>query len=144
MTTIAYRDKVLAGDRRSTDGSLIVPGRYRKVYKNKCGWLYGAAGTSGPCEALNAYMASCPDFSEELPPRGKYTAIVVSPDGRVYNIDNGWIELLPKDIEFYVVGSGAPAALGALWMGANAVEAVEIASEIDNCTGGGVDHVSLN
>jgi hypothetical protein len=144
LTTIAYRDGVLAGDRRATDDGTIMPGRFRKVYKNKQGWLYGACGDSGPCEHLNRFMHSCP---EGLPfdarwPAGKYSALVVSPDGHLFIVEKGFIEQL-YDQEFYAMGSGTTPALGAMYMGADAIQAVKIAIEIDSKSGGGVDAVSL-
>jgi hypothetical protein len=44
---------------------------------------------------------------------------------------------------FAALGSGSDAALGALYHGASAREAVEIASLVDTATGDGVDSLFL-
>lgn len=147
MTTIVYRDGVLAADRRSSDGSYILPGRYRKAYKNKTGWLYAAAGTSGPCEDLNRFMHRAPadmDMFQSKFPRGDYSALIVSPQGELYVVERGLVEEITKVASFYALGSGSGPALGALYMGASAVDAVEIAQQIDMKSGGGTDHVTLS
>jgi ATP-dependent HslUV protease subunit HslV len=144
MTTIVWRDGTLAGDQRSTDDGAIMPGRYVKVFKNEKGWLYGSCGTSGPIEEFNRFMSGVvASIDPKKLPRGDYNGLVVSPNGDVFDIDRGYIEKLPSTIPYYVVGSGRKVALGALFMGASAEQAVRAAIEHDASTGGEVDVVLL-
>jgi len=64
-------------------------------------------------------------------------AIVLTPQGIFVYAET----IIPVQLEqdFYAIGSGAHAALGAMFCGKNPVEAVEIAAKIDPYTGGVVD-----
>lgn len=145
MTTIAYRGGYLAGDQRTTDSGSIMPGRYTKVRRNSKGWIYGCAGQSGPIIEFDTFMQEFkPDkFPNKKTPRGDYRAIVVDPTGQVYDVDKGIAEALPP-VPFYAIGSGTDAALGAMYHGASAYEAVKCAIEVDNLSGGDVDCIPLH
>lgn len=66
----------------------------------------------------------------ELSPTGIY---LYSSSGKRYPIRDA----------FFAIGSGAPYALGAMAMGANPEEAVQIASKFDPATGGSIDVLQL-
>lgn len=146
MTTIAYRDGVLAGDQRTTDDGAIVPGRFIKVFKNDQGWLYGACGDSGPMEDFYRFMAGVVNSIDpkRIPRSGIYEAIIVSPTSDVFVVEKGFIEKYPLDTEYLAIGSGRKVAYGALYMGATPAQAVQAAITHDNCTGGSVNVVLLN
>lgn len=142
MTTIAYRDGVLAADTATylNDSSVRVPGRSSKVRKLPDGSLYSGAGVVSQIEALGRWLAS--GSSLEQPRFDDVTALHVRADGTV-RIYDGCAEREIIDAPFYAVGTGAAAAIGAMMAGATATEAIRIAMAIDPYTAGEIDVVSL-
>lgn len=144
MTTIAYRDGVMAGDRRVTEDSLVAF-EMRKVFKRKSdGALVGGVGNT---TILQRYVDWFLDGERGFKPNMGLTkddetcVIVARPSGKVeYHDRNGIQPILGK---FFAIGSGASAALGALEMGATARQAVRVASKYDTNTGNGFHVVEL-
>lgn len=132
MTTIAYRDGVLAADSLVTLGSTKVHGSYQKI--RRIGeYLVGTAGSVADCQAFVVWLKECD--STQPPPKGEYDALVVGPQGRVREIENGSVLPSPRGAKFFALGSGGPFALAAMYAGASATEAVKIAAKIDTSTG---------
>jgi hypothetical protein len=134
MTTIAYRDGVLAADSLATSNGL------RDDYGSKI-WkigrvLVGACGDRAICLKFREWVAN--GLEGDSPFQGKEdgNGIVVAPGGNVVCWGNHgpW----PVSTPFYSLGSGYQIAIGALEMGATASEAVEIAARHDTSTGGRV------
>jgi 20S proteasome alpha/beta subunit len=140
VTTIVYRDGVLAGDSRTTDEATIYPGATPKVFKNKAGWLYGASGNVAAIERFNEW-ADALKVRLTKAPGGNFEGILVSPKGAIYFVEGGSAWKL--NAPFAATGSGRDAAYGALHFGASALEAVDIAIKIDSGSGLPVTHVSL-
>jgi len=137
VTTIAYRDGVLAGDSRVTNGDLICPETVTKVIKLPNGSLLGCAGTLRDVfELRNALVEKHP-----LPDLKKVTALLITPDEQLWSYDRTtWNEM---DAPYYAIGSGEQFALAALWMGADAVQAVKCGIHFDKNSGGRVRTVRL-
>lgn len=132
MTTICYRDGVLAADSLVTLGSTKVHGNYQKI--RRIGeYLVGTAGSVADCQAFVVWLKECD--STQPPPKGEYGALVVGPQGRVREIENGSVLPCPRGAKFFALGSGGPYALAAMYAGATATEAVKIAAKIDTSTG---------
>lgn len=132
MTTVVYRDGVLAADSLVTmGGALKVHGEYRKI-RRIGDFLVGASGGVADCEKFIQWLTSNGDAD---PPKGEYHALVVSPKGHVREIEGGHALPRPRKAQFYAIGSGAPFALAAMYAGADAVTAVKIAAKIDTATG---------
>lgn len=136
MTTICYRDGILAGDSAWCDGDGFASS-HTKLLRLKHGALYGACGAADDrqlVDLLQRYMKP-----EELPyfdvlrtmPDGK--ALVIWPRGDVWQIDTGdedhgaWQVHAP----FAAIGSGAKYARGAMAAGVTADSAVRIACDLD-------------
>ncbi len=138
MTTLVFRDGVLAADSRCTNNDWIASGAIRKVRRLADGTLLGFCGTlpdvSRLAEALEAGKDDLPEIDGKV--------VVIRPSGaiRVYE-DKGWFDLDPAP--FHAWGSGMPPALGALHMGASAEQAVRIACLVDSGSGGPVRSVRL-
>jgi hypothetical protein len=65
-------------------------------------------------------------------------------DGKdLFEVDWMWRPILIPKTDFVAIGSGAAAAMGAMYMGASAREAVAAAKKIDNYTGGAVKTIAL-
>ena len=135
MTTIVFRDGVLAADTRSIRGDRITPGIARKIGRNPDGTLWAVTGE------LAEAMAFVRDVQDGVPKPRKIpdtaTVILIKPTGLngvvQVNEGEGWFEY--GDIPFVAFGSGMAPALGALYQGATAEEAVRIAAKVDPGTG---------
>lgn len=141
MTTIAWDGKTLAADKQT-----VLCGT--KMNRTKLHWLadgsmIGLAGTSTVNDAFVAWLdggaiGERPKIfddmehgPEAIQVMANGTAWLHSPFGRI-RIEQ----------RFAAVGSGAPYAMAALYMGRSAEEAVAIAIALDPESGGGVDTMS--
>lgn len=151
MTTIAYRDGIIAADSRLTvdHGSGARKHTCRKLFRKTVGEgkkahdvIIATAGESSPGMVFVDWYGSgkpIPDLFLHL--GGDFLCLVLTPHG-LYEYDvycRG--ELIEE--EFYAVGSGSMAALAAMHCGKSAVEAVRVAARIDSFTGGRVVSESL-
>lgn len=141
MTSIAYRDGVLAADSGvQSRGTRI--GSVQKVFKAKDGSLLAYAGDANLAADVAEWVDgglrhdSVPDTAD----RG--TILWVQPDGSVHIIDGGG-KPYPVEAPFYAEGSGEDLALGAMAAGASAVQAIEIAIHFDSGSSGPVQFVEL-
>jgi hypothetical protein len=128
MTTLAYRNGVLASDSACQCGGWRQPGAIEKIWRIKKRLVSGTGDVNRIarfCRWVEAGMkGDAPEMGEES--RG----IVIEPSGRVREFEaTGEISLI--EAPFYAWGSGMPPALGALYMGATAERAVEIAILVD-------------
>jgi hypothetical protein len=138
MTTIVYRDGVLVADGRSCAGEWMLPNRPRKIVRLPDGTLATGSGEAVRIEAFMRWSRamvfglksdSAPDMGDDA--RG----ILILPDGKVRVFEgNGWYD--EDAAPFYAWGRGMPVALGALYMGATAEQAVEVACRVDPSSGG--------
>lgn len=134
MTTIAYRDGIMASDSLVTQGGVTkAPGSYAKIQRLANGTLYGAAGCVSDCSRFLLWLTT--ENDDDQPPKGDYSAILVSAQGKVMEIECGNIMPRPRGTKFIAIGSGAPYANAAMYAGATAPEAVKIAVKIDPMSG---------
>lgn len=146
MTTIVYsrKHKTMAGDSQLTYGSTREMSM-RKVFRRpKDGALIGVAGIASLATKIVEWFMNDEEYGER-PPFGieskEAQAILVRPDGTVEFHDlYGYHHV---DGDFFVGGTGADVALGALEMGATPQQAVRIAAKYDTKTGGKVRYVKL-
>src|SRR5690242_20657946 len=146
MTTIAYKNGVIAADSRVTVESEGGGARnfdtkklFRKTVQidgQPTDVILATAGESAPgslfveawgtgkslAEIRELFAYSEPDF----------TILVVSPKG-LFEVDR-WCVLEPVYEPFYAIGSGSKIAMGAMEAGASAQKAVEIACKRDPFT----------
>jgi hypothetical protein len=129
MTVIAYRDGVIAGDGvmefdtcKDASGSINAP--CVKVAKRK-GYLFGASGHE--CPALPLLMDAFFDHDDEAKAtlrRYDFSMMVITPAFEIQI----WDEKSTYEVirhPFYAIGYGAQCALGAMHLGATAVQAVK-------------------
>lgn len=151
MTTIAYRDGILAADSRVTygeEGSARIH-TCKKLFRKKVTQgkksfdvIIATAGESAPGMLfVDWYGTGKPIPDTFLHLGGDFLCLVLTPSG-LFEFD---VYCRGEEVndDFYAIGSGAKAALGALWCGKSAVEAVRIASRIDPYTGGRIVTESL-
>lgn len=133
MTTIAYRDGVMASDSRGYGGDRAPVGSKTKIHRLPDGTLMGCSSNApGQPEAVFAWYAGGAD-PREAPAFGdaKFRLLVVRPDGQSFLGENSFYLSGPLDARFFAVGSGQEYALGAMEAGASAVRAVEVAIKLD-------------
>lgn len=135
MTTIVYRDGVMAADSRAYAGDKQPIGFKRKIHKLDDGTMIGATSVwPGAGEGIiEWWKAGCPkDF--KLP--DSFTMLAVKANGEVYYASNSPFVSGPLSGDWWAIGSGEQYAAGALAMGATPYVAVAIASDLDAWTGG--------
>lgn len=155
MTTIAYRDGILAADScvsLQTEAGGARKFRCEKLYAklvyerenadDSKKVIIALAGESSPGLVFLDWYGS----DDEPPQRlidgaADFTALILTEDG-LFEAD---AYCRPDKIleDFYAIGSGAKAAMGAMYAGASALEAVEIAAKIDPYTAGPFTTMSL-
>jgi ATP-dependent protease HslVU (ClpYQ) peptidase subunit len=137
MTTIAYRDGVLAADSRECDEGIVVDNRCTKVFRLPDGRLFAAAGSSEDGYRLLIALQKnhTPPSLEEV------SAILVLLNGTFWLYEgNVWRVQKGK---FYALGTGAPFAYAAMKAGADARKAAAIGAELDPNSGGKVKFLRL-
>jgi 20S proteasome alpha/beta subunit len=136
MTTIAYRDGVLAGDTQVTCGSTI-DGYVAKVFR-KGRLLYTTTGDSGLGDRFRQWVESGMEGDAPEMKDGDANAnglLFPGGDRVVWRYDKVWAT---HHAPFFAYGSGSTIALGAMYAGATAEEAVRAAATRDTNTGGEV------
>ena len=138
MTVIATRDGILASDSQLTGGEGSYLTDCRKIKKVK-GWLIGASGDFGPSELfMNKFDPSIIEEKRIVPWGSKdetMCAIIVSPKGKVYYMEtNGTFIHVPNGR--IAIGCGELCAMGAMEVGASAVDACKAAiKHVEGCGG---------
>lgn len=130
VTTIAYRDGVLAADTLMTANGMRAGDQVKIMRRGRL--IIGFAGASRNFEAFRNWLASGATgaFSSEdgnvfiIPPDG---CPVVWGDG-----DTPWRETAP----FWALGTGEAVAMGAMQAGSSAEDAVRAAIALDVNSGG--------
>lgn len=143
MTTLVYRDGILAADRACSAGSRY-EAQVRKVWRRSDGALVGGCGRySLIARWVEWFLAGERGRAPSLGDADDADAdmLTIRPSGLVtFHERFGHMHIKAP---FYAMGSGADFAYGALEMGANARQAVRVASRRDNNSGGGINWVSL-
>lgn len=147
MTTIAYRNGVMAGDTRISNESDIDVSAFRKVYKLRSGALIGFAGNVGDIQKTIDALHVNPNNLGFTPEDDEFEALLVLPDGKVRHWqDATWFDI---DAKFFAIGSGGDAANVAMHtmmvLGAeiDPRKAIRVAMKFDKGTGGKVHTVRL-
>lgn len=136
MTTIVWRDGVLAADSRAYSGDKTPIGFKKKIHRLDNGDLFGAS--SSKVGSVEHFMRLVNEhgvfksFEEEI----LLKAIVVTKDGSFYLFNDLKSFSGPIHADYIAIGSGEEYALGALEMGSSAIEALEVAIRLDPWTGG--------
>lgn len=144
MTTIAYRNGVLASDSRISNGDWTTPGEAKKIFRLPDGGMIGLGGSAVKVAVILEWARGGQQESARptaLP--DEQHGIVVRPSGAVSFLEG------PRCLEysfaapFYAIGSGRIPALAAMLAGATAKRAIVIAAELEPCTGGAVRFLRL-
>lgn len=138
MTTIAYRDGILAADTKVSEdglycGSITKVGKIGEV-------LFAATGSLFFLQSFSDWVRNgLPEpMPEDIKNDENGTGILIYRE-HFLNLEKGKWDRLYTD--FAAFGSGRRIALGALAMGGSAIEAVEIAIKYDTYSGGDIKFV---
>lgn len=134
MTTIAYKDGIIAYDSRITSGGTIESDSFDKKVESDGVIFFFSGGLMDREKAIEAWRAD--ECEDEL----GFSAIVVDDGGLVWSFasyDGPSVERLPMSwFGHMAIGSGADHAITAMDCGLSAKEAVKMAAKRDVCTGG--------
>jgi len=141
MTTIVYRDGVMAADSRAFAGDRNPIGyktKIRAMVVDDVAYLVGVSSPApGYGEAVLNWFEAGMDIHDTPPmPEQGFTLLAVDAGGQGYYAANSFYLSGPLTNEWWAIGSGDEFAIGALRSGATAVEAVAVAKEFDQWTGG--------
>lgn len=145
MTTIVYRDGVMAADRRAYSGDKKGIGAKTKIHRLDDGTLWGVSSSNVGADALirRWVEGGCGDASPDQLKPDSFELLLVRPNGDVFYA-NGNLDLTgPLKADFFAIGSGDHFAMGAMAMGASAAKAVQIASDLDLWSGEGMTVLEL-
>jgi|TARA_R100001530_G_C4196269_1_gene123520 ATP-dependent protease HslVU (ClpYQ) peptidase subunit len=140
MTTIAYRDGIIASDSQETYGDGRI-GYCKKLYRLKDVIL----ATSGDSYTglifvdwyeRGARLEDAPDLSH-VQSDEDFECLVIEDLDNIYTI-NRFFQKYPIEMPdgFCAIGWGSPYAIASMEMGADARKAVQVASKYDCYTGG--------
>lgn len=131
MTTLVYKDGVIAWDSRVSSGDTVLTDSAQKRYKahGKTFWLCGTVGDFA--DLIRAYGL------REKPERDlDVGGFVLDSTGlRVLGYGDGEVWSSPVTYP-RALGSGSDFAYGAMDCGRSAIEALRVAAGRDTCTGG--------
>lgn len=139
MTVIAWDGKTLAADRQGCRGQGQIF-RTTKIKALPTGEVMAWTGTRDQGLMLwdwyenGAVVEDYPKFQAT----DDWTILIVARNGRAMEFNNQPVAM-PVEEGFMAWGQGAPFALGAMAMGADACKAVEVASHLCESCGMGVD-----
>lgn len=145
MSTIVYRDGVLASDTRAYTGSIIPIGEKSKSRHYRSGIVAGITTSKpGTSERLFAWLgkilaqndAPLDQILWEEADRldgelGRFTILAVDNDRRAFLFEDSLFPSGPIEAPYYAVGSGREYAMGALDTGASAIDALRVACRAD-------------
>lgn len=153
MTTIAYRDGIIAADSRLTYTTEAGGSRkhscvklFRKTVtqgKKTFDVIIATAGESSPALVFYDWYGSGKPIPDVLLHHGgDFTCLILTPKG-LFEAD---VYCRPDLVQepFYAIGSGSKEALTAMHCGKSAIEAVRMASLVDPYTGGRIVYDALD
>jgi ATP-dependent protease HslVU (ClpYQ) peptidase subunit len=141
MTTVAYRDGVLASDSRLTcNKDWIENDNSKKIYKLSDGSAVGVAGSAYQSETIIERLKAALKTKDKKLPKvsdlRKAEALLVCPDGDLWFHPQGGYSWQKMPDAPTALGSGWQWAMVAMDAGADARRAVELAIRRDVYSGG--------
>lgn len=142
MTTIAFKDGMLATDSRYAAGPHIL-GKGKKIWVFEKGVVVGSGSIVGIETFLSFYQGK--EYKAEIfkDEENEIDILVFDPTAKkVISYDKHLIAY-EYDAPFYAIGSGTDYAIGAMAFGATPKEAVLIASQYDKGTDGNIQELKI-
>lgn len=134
MTTIVYRNGIMAADGRAYGGDKVPIGTKCKITRLEDGTLVAVSSTIVGAMGLivDWYKNGAKEKGDDILP-DKFTMLAVKPNGEGFMANNIAALTGPLRADYWAIGSGEEYALGALAYseGCNAIAAVKAACELD-------------
>lgn len=143
MTTIAYKDGILAADSQMNVGNIKIPGA-AKIVSLPNGDILAGAGHLDKVAIAQAFFGqkNWKDKIDEAPIwEDGFEAILVS-KGKLYYCTRNCVPY-PVEHPFFAIGSGTDVAMAGMYTGLSAPDAVLLASELDIYTNNKVQIVNV-
>jgi hypothetical protein len=144
MTTIAYKNGILAADKQATYGSIKHP--TTKIWRLGDGSVAGGAGELSFIHAMMKWLDAGGDpatFPAHQRDKDDWQPImVVRPNGQIQIYERTPYPTISEG-KYFAIGSGREFAFMAMRLGKSAAEAVALTSEFDPGTGSLVDTLTL-
>ncbi|XAZ48334.1 proteasome subunit beta [Pseudomonas simiae] len=140
MTTIAYKDGLIAYDSQVTRGDIITDDAYEKCIEQKGVKFFCAGPVSDHQRLVDVYFGAKPEGNIDA------SALVVDGESLMHVAVDDTTGLWKTPIlqtRVYAIGSGSPFAFAAMDMGAGACKAIEMAAKRDTNTGGTIRTVII-
>lgn len=133
MSVIAYRGGIIAADTRAyLSWNTPSPGAKSKIRRLGNGTLIGVSTAKpGGGEVLMDWFAAGANPMKTDGHPDEFTLLAVTKDGQAHIYCDNVYPTGPIDAVFFAIGSGAEYALGAMYMGASAEDAVHAACRFD-------------
>jgi hypothetical protein len=116
-----------------------VPGRGKKLYRLKDGSMAAGAGSRKDIQEMVRWL----DGGDEPAKDNDAYLLHISTELSITYYEGTHVRDV-EDCSFYALGSGAAAALGAMYAGADAYGAIEAAIAVDPYTDGEIDTMTLH
>ncbi len=140
MTTVAFRDGVMAADSRGIDHGIGIV-RIQKIFRKKIKGKEHLFGVAGYWEAGLMFIdwfasrdAAMQERLSKLHDDSDFDVIVWT--GKKLLCADSFMRLTECTEDYYAIGSGAPHAITAMDCGKSARQAVQMAMKRDSGTGG--------
>lgn len=147
MTTITYRDGIMASDSRAFAGDALPIGRKQKAFRLESGDLVGISTTvPGLGDSLIGWIVNDRCEPDRFPARfteGKSWTILLVRSGGVFFCNDTAYLSGPLDAPYFAIGSGERYALGAMAMGASAERACEVGIDLDPWSDGPIQLLTV-
>jgi 20S proteasome alpha/beta subunit len=137
MTTIAFKDGIVAYESRITEGSLIADDNINKMTKVDGLTFFLCGDVAGEQALIRSYVTG--EVTDEDAENATYSMAWVVDGGIIYRlliVDGELFTEPQRQGNIVAMGSGSHFALGAMDAGASAKEAVKIAIGRDVSSGG--------
>jgi 20S proteasome alpha/beta subunit len=149
VTTIVYRNGILAADTRAYSGDATPIGLKQKIFQVK--YSDGTVSTFGIStpnpgfadEVKNWFVNDKSHDAQPILADRNFTALEIMDNGEVFYYSSNFTPSGPLIAPWFAIGSGVEYALGALEMGATAEEAVKAAAANDPWTGDVVQTITV-
>jgi 20S proteasome alpha/beta subunit len=134
MTTIVYKDGILAADSRSISNNVHFS-QYKKIYLIGED-VYGFAGdVISICQYVRLLKKEIKEF--KTPEKTNFAGMRINlKTKKVFTIENNGDFICEEECldEFFAIGIGRELAMGAMEMGASSLESCDVACKYSNCS----------
>lgn len=138
MTTIALNREMICSD------SLCVDSGARSVVQKIFAYDDHVIGFAGDVSQGLMFLAWHEAGGQgEYPFDGNFEAVVLYEDGTIYSYDSGLMPI-KMEHEYYAIGSGKHAAMAAMLLGCDPLDAVKVAMQVDAGSDGDIQRIDLS